>query len=139
MLGATCSVDGCENKYRSRGLCEAHYRRWIHNGSLGDTLPKQRVLTGNYKPNGYRTVTVHGHPNANKRGKMLEHRYVMAEHLGRPLEPGETVHHKNGVRDDNRIENLELMVSHPSGQRVTDRVDDALTILRRYAPHHLAA
>ena len=53
---------------------------------------------------------------------IFEHRQVMEEQLGRKLIPGETVHHKNGVRDDNRPENLELWVSTRSGQRVSDLV-----------------
>jgi len=68
---------------------------------------------GRYKYRGYICVylgsTDFFYPMANQKGYVLEHRLVMAKHLHRWLLPWEVVHHRNGIRDDNRLENLELI------------------------------
>lgn len=81
-------------------------------------------------------VRVDGHPRAsNKRSPyVFEHILVMEGLLGRFLLPGENVHHKNGVKDDNQPENLELWVKvQPCGVRVVDAIEWAREVLRRYA------
>lgn len=65
---------------------------------------------------GYVYVYSPTHPNKNSDGYIFEHRLVMTQHIGRYLKPDEEVHHINGIKDDNRFENLQLTnrVQHQS-------------------------
>lgn len=94
---------------------------------------------GRHLANGYIVLTGYlEHPNAIK-GRIFEHTLVMSNIIDRPLMDNENVHHKNGIRNDNRPENLELWVKRqPQGQRVEDRIADAVSLLKLYAPHLLA-
>jgi|ERR1041384_5147882 hypothetical protein len=84
---------------------------------------------------GYVKLLMRDHPNCTKTGYILEHTYVMSLHLGRPIEKGETIHHINGFRDDNRIENLELRTGHHGpGQRVVDMIKFCEEYLAKYKP-----
>lgn len=88
-----------------------------------------RQVTGS----GYIKLFAPGESGANKSGHMLEHRLVMQRHLGRTLLPSENVHHVNGERQDNRLENLELWTTmQPTGQRVSDKLAWAREFIARY-------
>ena len=132
--GEFCRFPGCRNAQTARGVCNSHYQQKRKGGPLKPLLEKRapgwkgpwRVETSGYVSRDTRT-------GGGRYQKEYEHRFVMGEHVGRNLESYENVHHKNGKRADNRLENLERWVTpQPSGQRIPDLIRDALELLAVY-------
>jgi hypothetical protein len=124
---ARCAAKGCDRTIGSgggRGLCSKHYWRLMTYGDplhpvlRGGDAPPGTITSRHTKPDGYVWCCVKGE------GNFAEHRLVMERHLGRSIKPFESVHHKNGIRHDNRIENLELRARHHGpGQSIEDLLD----------------
>lgn len=97
--------------------CSCGARKQKRSRNCRNCFKKDRI-----KHHGY--IWVKDPLNRNADGRIYEHRLVMELYLGRPLYNFENVHHKNGIRDDNRIENLELWCKpQPVGCRVEDLVN----------------
>lgn len=111
----------CEHK--NLGFVFGHYFR-IGNYRIGCKTWKQcAALRAHTNSNGYKTITIGG-------ATVSQHRYIMEKKLGRKLRKDETVHHKNGIRSDNRLCNLELRQgAHGRGQMPSDVEKDAIARL----------
>lgn len=117
--GDVCFIDGCGDRPKSRGMCNRHTIQRA-TGIIDEHGNQLRPLatTGNRRPPDWRAIDDGGyvvvlaptdHPNARADGTILEHRLVMEEMIGRYLLDYEIVHHKNGIRFDNKPGNLELL------------------------------
>lgn len=122
-----CQIQNCNNKYLAKGYCRKHYTRNLRYGDPNITLLKMSSKgNGTIKVSGYRQFKINGKA-------FLEHRMIMEKYLGRKLTKYENIHHINGDRLDNRLENLELWnTQQPSGQRIEDKINFAKDIIQQY-------
>lgn len=124
--GRVCTHETCELPTDAKGYCRLHYQRMRTgvplDGKVDFADPSDPWTWNKVKnTNGYVDYRLR---RGGVKYSILEHRLVMQEHMGHELLPHENVHHKNGVRDDNRLENLELwLIPQPAGQRVDDLLD----------------
>lgn len=128
--GVECSVVGCDRGAHTRGWCGKHYQKWKRHG---DPTGTRKRVPAKWYTDGYGYVAKRVTLEDGTVRRIWQHRVVMEESLDRELLAHENVHHINGIRDDNNIENLELWSTHqPSGQRVEDKILWAKEFLMEY-------
>lgn len=126
-----CVISKCNLESDGLGYCDEHRKRLLHSESYNFPISKDATLLD---PRGYRKMCLTYHPNAQKGShQIFEHTLVMSNIIGRPLRKGETVHHKNGLRGDNRPSNLELRTTnHGRGQSVLDMLKFCREYIQEY-------
>ena len=114
----TCTVVGCDRPLSAKFMCVMHYQRVRESGAPGPAAEKKRFKGQPW----HDPRTGYVYQGDEERGRpVLQHRLVVERAIGRQLHSWEQVHHRNGQRSDNRLENLEIWVKpQPAGQRPED-------------------
>ena len=133
--GEPCLNPICDGRGIRRGFCGLCIYRLDKYGDpnfIPENEPKKRITSS-----GYVAWTERNSIYSASDGTVYEHRYVMGEHIGRRLLSHENVHHKNGDKTDNRLENLELWsTDQPEGQRVEDKMKWAYEMIKQYGDEY---
>lgn len=106
---SVCCIPDCGGIVEGWHYCHKHYRKWR---KYGDPLKVNHPNQGKhrYTKEGYVLIYLPSWPTAKKDGYVLEHRMVIEKKIGRSLTKNEIIHHKDGVRSNNKEDNLELLI-----------------------------
>jgi len=112
--GKICRIHGCNNvlKMADGQVCCSHRMRMFRHGSydISPNWPNLKKGQALITPLGYLRININGE-------RMLHHRYIMEQHLRRKLKSNERIHHINGNKTDNKIDNLELIKNNGEHMR----------------------
>jgi len=119
MIGKICKIKGCKNilKKQDGTVCGAHRLRFMRHGNydISPNWPNLKKGKAMITPLGYMRININGK-------RVLQHRHIMEKFIGRKLKKGERIHHNNGNKTDNRIENLQLFSSNAEHMKTAHRV-----------------
>ena len=110
-------------KRKEQILCSVLCRQKFNGAKVKgkNTGRRKKQYKERLTKDGYLRRYAPDHPYANGRKEIMVHVLVMEMHIGRALRETECIHHKNGIKTDNRLENLELM-DHSEHSRMHNRI-----------------
>ena len=131
MCGCGQPVKRATENHPERGYYAGDFECYIAGHQVGKGPEHSKWKGGRYtSAAGYVFIRAVGHPHADKDGYVLEHRLVAEQQLGRPLTHDEHAHHINGIKNDNRPENIVVLT-----KQVHHRLHGTETLREYHAEH----